>query len=246
MKAFVTGSTGFIGSHLVDRLSKEGWDVTKYKRGEKIPDLKGFDVTFHIAGVIEQKGIPYVAYQDAHVVLPLKLLLQHPKRLVYMSSACVKYPGQFYGYALTKLKGEEIVKESGVYYMIIRPGVVYGPGDLHLYPLFKWIHRLGRFFPIPGHNLLDPTYIRDVVDALMETGEGRTITVSGIPTTVDNFIFQIAAALHVSQPFIHIPPVVKRAFFARTRMFDPSTIAKTSLEVGLRETVQWYTERGML
>ncbi len=76
MKAFVTGATGFVGSHLADRLKASGYDVMCLKRNSSSTrwlDGKGFeyvegdlfsndalekaisqcDLVFHVAGVVK-------------------------------------------------------------------------------------------------------------------------------------------------------------------------------------------------
>jgi len=79
MKAFVTGATGFVGSHLVDLLLKEGFDVfclkrstssTKWLDGKNVKYVEGdlfsnetlentikdMDYVFHVAGVVKAKN----------------------------------------------------------------------------------------------------------------------------------------------------------------------------------------------
>ena len=55
--------------------------------------------------------------------------------------------------------------------VIVRPGLVYGPGDLHLLPFFQSILR-HRFRPIGRREAwLHPIYIDDMTEALVRCGE---------------------------------------------------------------------------
>jgi nucleoside-diphosphate-sugar epimerase len=63
MRAIVTGSAGFIGSHLVDRLSTDGWDVTGIDR-KAGPSIQGMtelppevDAIFHLASPVGPVGV---------------------------------------------------------------------------------------------------------------------------------------------------------------------------------------------
>lgn len=67
MRAIVTGSAGFIGSHLVDRLSADGWDVTGIDR-KAGPSIQGIgelptdvDAIFHLASPVGPVGLLHQA-----------------------------------------------------------------------------------------------------------------------------------------------------------------------------------------
>jgi nucleoside-diphosphate-sugar epimerase len=119
MKAFVTGATGFVGSHLVDRLLSEGFEVTCLKRkssntrwldgknvsfveGDLLSNealesvLKNVDYVFHVAGVVKAKNEK--EYEKANV-LATKNLIEitykvNPglKKFVHISSQAVCGP----------------------------------------------------------------------------------------------------------------------------------------------------------
>lgn len=112
MKAFVTGGTGFIGSHLVDRLlqnqndeifclvrSNDKWlqdkDVTRIKGNlHDLPALrKGMehaDVVYHIAGVVkapDQKTFDQGNVSATENILRLAMKLNVPKLVILSSLA---------------------------------------------------------------------------------------------------------------------------------------------------------------
>src|SRR5262249_28459042 len=91
-------------------------------------------------------------------------------------------------YEATKLDGELLAlkaqQEQGLPVCMLRPGLVYGPGDLHLLGFFTAIKK-GLFRVIDGGKaLLHPVYIDDMVSAMLLCAEqsqaiGRAYNIAG-------------------------------------------------------------------
>jgi len=253
MNILVTGGTGFIGSHLAERLVNEGHNVTcfvrptsnlrwiKYTSIDFVYDLKGleqYELIYHNAG--QHPPASRKKFQDVHVRMTEEILngMSPNAMLVYTSSAYAVEPTE---YGMSKLSGEKVLDSRC---RIVRPGTVYGPRDTHVLRLYKWIKRLGLLFPIQGNgrNLICPTYIDDVIDVLVSA---KTATIAGEPISMKEFLCEMADAIGVPKPHFHFPALVKRDFFTKQRLFD-STLSKTPLHEGLRKTVDWYKCNGFL
>lgn len=155
MKILVTGGTGFIGGHLTSALTKNGHQVKVIARslertkslgkigarvvigelGDKEflkKELAGIEAVCHLAAIPGQIwGIPWEDYKKVNVDYTQNLLevslINKIKRFIFCSSIQAADPSTLYG--KSKLEAERAVKRSGLEYVIIRPGVVYGPGD---------------------------------------------------------------------------------------------------------------------
>lgn len=261
MNILVTGATGFIGSHLTERLCTEGHNITCFVREtsniqwiQSLPvlykydleELSQYDVIYHLAGTLGQKGLPLSVYEEPHIEMTKQIIsnMNAHTRLVYMSSAWVTRPKK--PYELTKLKGERLLRTGDV---IVRPGFIYGPRDLHHLPLYQWIKKLGRLFPIIGNgkNKVCPTYIEDVVDTLIRASKlWDIIPVAGKPITMNEFVFAIANAIGAPRPLVHLPFGPKADFFKTERVFPTAKAGATSLREGLSTTVGWYRQNNLL
>lgn len=126
----VTGSKGFIGQHVMKIFPGAG--EVDLRVGSDIFDLKDlsqYEGVIHLAAI---SSIPYslenpweTYYQN--VVGVQHLLNLKPKKLVFASSGSAVDP--ISPYAMSKLVAEELIKQSGIDYCILRLGNVYGEGD---------------------------------------------------------------------------------------------------------------------
>lgn len=69
-------------------------------------------------------------------------------------------------YGITKLKGEEIVVQSGVNYTIFRFPPVYGERDTEFYPLFKSIRKGWKLILGTGLKKVNMIYVKDVINGI--------------------------------------------------------------------------------
>jgi nucleoside-diphosphate-sugar epimerase len=126
---------------------------------------------------------------------------------------------------------------------IVRPGVIYGPGDRHNLPkLIRAIER-GKFAYIGSRNHLIPlVHVRDVVQALILAGEtpcarGRVYHItSDERVTISEFVDRLAALIGKPLPTKVLPYLLPYAgcilfeWLGRLRLYGgPAPIARNSL-----------------
>jgi nucleoside-diphosphate-sugar epimerase len=152
--------------------------------------LDGVNVVYHLAGRLLVSGVPDDDYRTTHVegtALVVACSRESPtvERFVHCSTTGVlgttgERPADETTafsptnvYEATKAEAEEAVSAAGregFPVVIVRPGLVYGPGDLHLLGFFQSILR-GRFRPIGRRTVwLHPIYIDDMAEALLVCG----------------------------------------------------------------------------
>lgn len=195
-------------------------DITAMDRvGQAVEDVA---VIYHLAGRLYHPSLPTELYRRTHVEGTRVLLAccreqKRLRRMVYCSTTGVygvtgntpvaeDAPGAPTNpYEQSKLEGERLAQaayeRNGLPVCIARPGLVYGPGDLHLLGLFTTIKR-GVFRVIAGGRaLLHPIYIDDLVAALLLCAQrpetsGRCYNLAGErPVTVRDLATGIARSL---------------------------------------------------
>ena len=170
MKIAITGGSGFVGRHLADRLTSEGHQVVLIDRRLRqqadsfksdlsdVPTLinafKGCDAIAHCAGInreIGQQTFQRVHIEGTRNVVEAAQALGI-KKIVLMSFLRAR-PHCGSPYHESKWRAEEIVRNSGLDYTVIKAGVVYGRGDhmldhlshaLHTFPLFALVGLKGK------------------------------------------------------------------------------------------------------
>jgi len=186
MRVAVTGAHGFIGRHLVARLGARGDDASAIARPFSAPALidafRGADAVVHLAGVVAAtRDEDYVAGNVVSARIVAEAARDAGVHLVHVSSLAAAGPASadaphgehdapapITTYGRTKLEGERAVTATpGLRWTVLRPGVVYGPGDRALVPLF----RMARAGVLPLVGRADAAYtfvyIGDLIDAIV-------------------------------------------------------------------------------
>ena len=168
MKVIITGSQGFIGSHLKTRLEKEH-EIIEYdnKIGKDIKNFKiGYaDFVIHLAAMADvRRSIKYPEEYWENNVIPTTEIQRQCYTLnvplLYASSSCAakwwKSP-----YGTSKKVNEETAKNGQVG---MRFTTVYGEGARESMLIGKLIRQEVKYLT---YHVRDFIYVNDVVDAIV-------------------------------------------------------------------------------
>ncbi len=213
-----------------DAVAIVGGDITDKQQVRQAVD--GATIIYHLVGHLYHPSVPTELYRATHIEGTRTLLAacegqQQLERIVHCSTTGVhgvtgNTPAAEDApfaptnpYEATKLESELLAlaayKERALPISILRPGLVYGPGDLHLLGFFASIKK-GLFRVIDGGKaLLHPIYIDDMTAAFLLAAEkpqaiGNSYNIAGSrPVTIRELSTAIAHALNKELPGGSIP-----------------------------------------
>src|SRR6266481_6306450 len=237
MKVFLTGATGFVGSHLLRRLLAEGHSVralvrdvdkagslarqgTELVKGDVVENtgldecLLGCDAVIHLVGIIvENRGVTFerVHHLGTRHVVEAAMRNGIP-RFVQMSALGVRADGVA-AYQTTKWKAEEAVRQSGIAYCILRPSVIFGPGDGFVSQMLDTMRNVPMMRPVPGDGKprFRPIFIDDVTTCFAralttDAATNQAIDLGGrdeLP--LNDLLRQIAQQAGIRKLAVHVP-----------------------------------------
>ena len=214
MKIAITGGSGFVGGHLARQLAAEGHELVLLARGHggdasrdaslvHDPRLRfvaadlssqavleeafaGCDAVAHCAGINRELG--QQTYQRVHIE-GTRNVVEAARRAGVRKIALMSFlrarPNCGSVYHESKWAAEEIVRNSGLDYTIMKAGMVYGRGDHMLDHLSHSLHTMPLFATVAWQEKpIRPLAIEDLVHimraALVEGHLPRqTVAVTG-------------------------------------------------------------------
>lgn len=264
MLIFLSGGTGFIGSHSANRLIEAGHKVrllstkgpgharnlppgqAEFVNGNILdPEslkgkMGGCDVAINFVGIIIEVG--GATFERVHVHGLHNLLGEAKKagikRFIHISALGTS-DKPVSEYFRTKWQGEQLIKSSGIPYVILRPSLVFGPED-------KFFNMLKPMLSLPvipvagdGKTKFQPIYVEDLAACLAQAVE-KDEPLNGVweiagsqQFTFDEMLDLMALVLGKSKkPKLHIPMPIMTVFArAAEKLFSKPFVTRDQLKM---------------
>ena len=216
----ITGATGFLGRRLVEQSEEAGWrarvlirstpagDVWENGKPEIVSGSLGdpgslrelvsnADVVVHLAGLIKARSRRDFFEVNAAGARRLAQA-SGGRRLIHVSSLAARNP-ELSDYAASKRAGEDAVREvGGNAVTIVRPPVIYGPGDRETFTLFKNARGPVAFAPANSIARMAIAEVDDVASVIIDlAGAAQNppmVTIGGARPAGYSWIEIVAAA----------------------------------------------------
>lgn len=198
----IFGGAGFVGTQIVQLLARSGYRIRVATRrpglaghvkmfgsvGQVQPiqanlrnaasvqhAVRGADIVINLVGIGHSRGVQTFAsvHVDGARHVAEAARAAGAGTLVHMSALGVDLAAEVSDYAASKLAGEAAVLEAFPQAIIMRPSILFGPGD----GFFNLMGTLTRVFPvlplIGGATRFQPAYVGDVAAAFALAAEGK-------------------------------------------------------------------------
>jgi len=234
LKVAVSGASGFIGRHVVADLETRAVDVAivrrPFERDALAAQLRGARAIVHLAGVVStMRPRDYFTANVEGTRVVAEAARAAGVRVVHISSLAAggpapasaprsedDAPNPITPYGRSKLESERVLATmSGLHWLALRPGVVYGSRDRALFPLFQMATR--GFLPLVGrtdaaYTLIHVSDLVRTIAAAIESDVERDAIFVGHPTpaTTRELIDGVQSALGTHARIVRVPMPLTR------------------------------------
>lgn len=264
MRIFLTGATGFVGTHLRQALVQNGhhvvalvrktmpveegvtWvkgDITKL--ASLLDAMDGCQVVIHLAGITFETHT--MTFERIHVhgtenvVSAMRRL--NTQHLIFMSVLGAASRAET-TYCKAKWLAEEAIRAAGINYTIFRPSIIFGTGDHFTTMLINRIKQF-PFIPVIGNGdyPLTPISIHAVTEACVqalhfnESTLGQVFELCGPEVLTYNTILDtIANLLAIKKVRWHIPISLVPYLISLAHRMSINSITTVDLQMLLQES----------
>lgn len=254
MTIAVTGATGFVGRNLISLLSRDttaggiralvrdpesavrklpqpglefrAVDVTK--RESLHGAFDGCDVVVHTVAIPTERTASFASVNvEGTRNVVAEAMRAGVKRIVHIAALGAD-PGSPYPYLRSKGVGQRIVKEAKIASVILRPSLLFGPGD-DFFPRLGFTLKF-PIVPVPGDGKarFQPLHVEDlamVLRAAMGRDDVLGVHDLGGPEVVsyDELLLETMHGYQKHRPTIHLPLLLMKpgAFVMERLLADP-------------------------
>ena len=263
MRILITGSNGFIGSHLAEAYDAAGHDVygvdnLETGREENWPNFVIEDITgrprfYEFANDVKPELVVHCAasYSDpnlwhrdtdvnvAGAINVAAVAKHHDAAIIYFQTVLPPISS----YAISKIAGEHYLRLSGQPLTVFRLASVYGPRNLSgPIPTFYRRIKAGEPCTVVEGVTRDFVFIDDLVDVVLEDNLGTFDIRSGAETPIADLPWMIGKVL-ATQAEVRIVPRPEDDV-PHYEMDGYPLAEPTPLVNGIARTVQWYEDNG--
>jgi uncharacterized protein YbjT (DUF2867 family) len=193
--------------------------------------MRGCDAVIHLVGIIVESG--RATFERVHHLGTRNVVgaarRNNISRFIQMSALGARQDGVA-EYQTTKWKAEEAVRQSGIPWCVLRPSLIFGPGDGFVTQMLEVMRKAPLFRPVPGDGKprFRPIFINDVTDCFarsltnaaatnqtLELGGGEELSLNEVLAEIAQCAGIRKPAVHVPMPFMMMGAAVAQTVFSR-------------------------------